>query len=384
MNDREIGEIRRRIRPEKNNIVHILGCYVDERREIISKFSLPLGLLMENESEKYLALLKKVLSGSLGRNLINMEFSTEQVMNGEEHALLMRLRDSALEDEQILDEFYGKIIGSLVIEGKYLILCAFEKYDVRSRSKNDEEMDDDSTEMFRYFLCSICPVKATKPLLCYTPAENSFHERALDWAVSAPEIGFMFPCFNERSSDIYNVLYYTRDAAENHDELIDALFKVSPPKPAAAQKACFEETLSECLAEECSLDVVQEVNTKLSELLDKHKESKEPEPLTVTARQVSRLLEDSGVSEQCAEQFTEHLEEHFGKDAEINAQNLIDRKRLDLKTPDVVIRVNPERGDLIETRVINGRKYILICAEGDVELNGVNISIKDEEDSDSQ
>ena len=111
MNQKELNEIRRRFRLDKNNFSRIFGCYVNSNREVISWIDASLGLMRQEEQEMYLGLLKKTLSGTLGRNLIDIEFSTAQVADSDEHRLLMRLRDSGLEDEEAVQTLYEKKIG---------------------------------------------------------------------------------------------------------------------------------------------------------------------------------------------------------------------------------------------------------------------------------
>ncbi|MDF1494011.1 DUF4317 domain-containing protein [Caproiciproducens sp. CPB-2] len=374
MNEKEIAEIRRRFRPDKSNITRIRGCYVNDQKEIVSEFSQPLGLMPQEESEELLAILKKTLSGAIGKNLIDIEFATQQVLTGEEHKLLMALKDSSLENDDAVREFYGRVIQTLDMEGHYLILLAYDQYDVPYYTK-DGEKQEDSPEVFSYFLCSICPVKLTKPALGYYVSENSFRNIRTDWVVSAPELGFLFPAFNDRSANIYNALYYSRNIAENHTEFVDTVFKSEIPMPAAAQKETFQAILEDTVAEDCSFDVVQAVQEQLSEMIEEHKNNKEEEPLAVSKKTVKGILESCGVSEARVTAFEEKFDTEFGADAEISPRNLIDTKQLEVRTPDVTIRVNPERNDLVETRIIDGTKYILIRADEGVEVNGVNIHI---------
>ncbi len=374
MNEKEIAEIRRRFRPDKSNITRIRGCYVNDQREIVSEFSQPLGLMPQEESEELLAILKKTLSGAIGKNLIDIEFATQQVLEGEEHKLLMALKDSSLENNDAVTEFYGRVIQTLDMEGHYLILLAYDQYDVPNYTK-DGEKQEDSSEMFSYFLCSVCPVKLTKPALGYHVSENSFRNIRTDWVVSAPELGFLFPAFSDRSANIYNALYYSRNIAENHTEFVDTVFKSEIPMPAAAQKETFQTVLEETVAEDCSFDVVQAVQEQLSEMIEEHKNNKEEEPLVVSKKTVKGILESCGLSEDRVTAFEEKFDTEFGADTEISPQNLIDTKQLEVRTPDVTIRVNPERNDLVETRIIDGTKYILIRADEGVEVNGVNIHI---------
>lgn len=374
MNEKEIAEIRRRFRSDKSNITRIRGCYVNDQREIISEFCQSFALMPQEESEELLAILKKTLSGAIGKNLIDIEFSTQQVLEGEEHKLLMKLRNSSLEDDAAVKEFYGHVIQTLNMEGNYLILLAYDKYDVPCYAK-DGEKQDDSSEVFSYFLCSICPVKLTKPALGYYVSENEFRNITADWVVSPPELGFMFPAFDDRSANIYNAVYYSRNIAESHKEFVDAVFQSEIPMPAAAQKETFQAILSDTVAADCSFDIVQAVHEQLSEMIEEHKTNKEENPLVVSKETVKGVLKSCGVSDPHVTDFEEKYDSEFGAGTEIRPQNIIDTKQFEVCTPDVTIRVNPEHSDLIETRIIDGAKYILIRADNGVEVNGVNINI---------
>jgi hypothetical protein len=374
MNRKEIAEIRRRFNPEKSNITSVRGCYVNEKREIISTFSQSLVLMPQEEAEKYLAIFKKTLSGAPSRNLIDIGFSTSQVTDSEQHKLLMSLRNSSLRDEDAVQTFFRTAIDALDIEGNYLILLMHDTYDVPSRAKDGREPED-SQRMFSYIICSICPVRMTKSALSYYASDNGFHSRETDWVVTAPELGFMFPAFDDRSANIYNAVCYTRDIAGKHDEFIDAVFHTVVPMPAAAQKEIFQSILADTLAEECSYENVQAVHERLSEIIEEHKTNKDDEPLVISKNEVKTILESCGVSESRISAFDEKYNERLGAGCGLNPQNIIDAKQFELRTPDVVVRVNPERGDIVGTRIIDGIKYILIRADEGIEVNGINISI---------
>ena len=378
MIDKEIGEIRRRMRRDRSNMTAIYGCFVNENKEIISQFRQSTGMMPENESDKYYALLRRALSGSLGKNLIDIAFKTSQVADSPEHRLLMELRKSQLKDEEQLQSLYRKIIDNVVMEGNYLILLGCDSYDVPFKSKDDSFQKDQSEETYTYILCAICPVKQTKAMLHYVPEEKTFHDGAMNQIVSAPELGFLFPAFDNRATNIYNALYYTRSVKESQDALVEALFNTPIPKPAAQQKQSFEALLTTALGEECSLDVVQTVHDQLSQWIEMHKEAKVPEPLMISKDEVKEVLTGCGVSDAPLAKFSVDYDEVFGFEADLHPKNIIDTKHFELKTPDVVIKVDPARSDLIETRVIGGVKYIMICADEDVEVNGVSIHIHDE------
>ena len=157
--------------------------------------------------------------------------------------------------------FIKKITESLEFEGNYLILTAADTYDVPSYF-SDGNKNDESSTLYSYILCSICPVKMTKPALSYFITENRFRNVTPDWVVSSPQIGFLFPAFDGRQTNIYNALYYTKDISDSHEELTDALFKCDIPMPAASQKQVFDTILRDTVSEQCDLEVVKNVQEK--------------------------------------------------------------------------------------------------------------------------
>ena len=379
MNDKEIGELRRHLRRDRSNMTNIYGCYVNGQKEIISEFSQSLGIMPENEAEKYFGLLKRSLSGTIGKNLIDITFRTSQVAGSEEHKLLMDLRSTGLKDEAVLESFYKKVIETVDLEGNYLILMGCDSYDVPFKSKDGESQSDNSDEVYTYIVCAICPVKQTKAILHYVPEEKQFHDGAMLQTVSAPALGFLFPAFDNRATNIYNALYYSHDIKQSQDEFVAAVFNTPIPKPAAEQKKSFEALLTTSLDEQCNLDVVQTVHDQICQRIELHKESKVPEPLLISKEEVKEVLSSCGVTEPHIAKFSVEYDEAFGFEAQLHPKNIINDRKFEINTPDVSIKVAPDRSDLIETRVIGGVKYILINAEENVEVNGVSIHIGDKE-----
>jgi hypothetical protein len=222
-------------------------------------------------------------------------------------------------------------------------------------------------------------VKQTKPTLHYIPEEKVFHDGGITNVVAAPELGFLFPAFDSRSTNIYNALYYTHSPKESHEAFVDAVFHTQIPKPAAEQKKSFEALLTRALDEECSLDVVQNVHNQLCQCIELHKESRVPDALLVDKNTVRNVLSTCGISDPHIEKFSQEYDEAFGEDSLLHPKNIIDTNRFEIKTPDISIKVAPDKADLIETRTIGGVKYLMICAEEDVEVNGVSIHIQDKE-----
>lgn len=377
MNQKELNEIRRRMAAGKNNIGKIYGCFVNGSKEIVSYLEESLGRMPELEAEKYMGLFKKALSGKLSKNLIDIVFSTQQVQESEEHKLLMALRESNLNDGSAREQFYQKVIHALDMEDcGYLLLLASDAYDVPHRGKDDELQPDASETVFRYIVCAICPVKDGKPELGYFAGENEFHGYATNQIVAPPELGFLFPAFDDRTANIYNALFYSKNTAQLHQELIDAVFHTEAPMSAEEQKASFCDALTDALEEDCSYAVVQAVHEQLRERIEQHRESKNPEPLDITAREVAEILLDGGVSEAHIETFQKKCDEAFGDGAVLNPANIIDSGKFELSTPQAKISVAPEASYLVETRVIDGKRYLLIPADEGVEVNGLGVKLR--------
>lgn len=377
MNVKEIGEIRRRTRRDRSNMTSIYGCFLNSQKEIVSEFKKSVGTMSENEADKYFTLMKKTLSGSIGKNLIDIRFQTAQVANSPEHKFLMDLRASGLKDEELRHALYRKISENISFDEGCLILLGIDSYDVPFKSKDGDTQADASEETYTYLQCAVCPVKLAKSNLCYEAESKAFADGGTEQVACAPELGFLFPAFDNRATNIYNALFYTRSPKHIYENVVDALFRVEPPKPAAEQKTSFEALLTNSVGEDCSLEVVQTVHEQLCQCIEIHKESKVADPLLIGKDQVKSALQLAGVSEKNISKFAVNYDEVFGADNLLHPMNIINNKRFEVKTPDVSITVSPECSDLIETRIIDGIKYILICADDNVEVNGVNIHIHD-------
>lgn len=374
MTQKEIAELRRHMKPERMAVSRICGCYVNSNREIIADIDEPLSLMPQSEQEKYLGLLKKCVSGALGKNLIDVVFSTEQVQDSEEHRLLMDLRSSKLQNGEARQALYRRIIDSLDLEDtNYVILLAHDTYDVPKKGKDDSEGD--SEDVFSYILCAVCPTKDIKPELQYFPGDNEFHTSPTGQVIVPTELGFMFPAFDDRRANIYNALFYTKNASDAHGDFISGVFNAQLPLSAAEQREAFENTLSAALGDECGFEVVRSVNEQLAARIREHREDKVPEPLAMTARELGDMLTDCGVSEAAVAAFKERCGEALGEGAPIKPENVIDEKKLVIKTEELTVSVSPEDSFRLESRIIDGKKFLLLPVGATVEVNGLETKI---------
>ena len=371
MNKQEISEIKKLFHPRKCSITRICGCYVDGEKNKKATFRQPFLALPEEEMFKYFEIFKKCLSGSPGKNLLTLEFPLKSEEPGGTQEFLYRLKGSELKDDALLEEYYDKIIQSYEYVGNYLILLIHDVYDVPGKTTDGLDMEDASDEIYEYILSCICPVELSKPGLSYNAEENNFRNRIRDWVVGMPQMGFLFPAFHDRSTDLHSVLYYTRDGEEFQQTLLDEILACPLPLSAGGQKDTFHAIIEETLEETCDIETVINIHEKLNEMVEEHKES--PAPLVLDKNELKTLFADSGVSNEKLDKFEQHFRETAGEDTELFVNNVTSTRSLEVKTPDVVVKVKPERTDLLQTRNIDGRECLVITLDGNVEVNGVSV-----------
>lgn len=381
MTKQEISEIKKLLTQKNCSITRICGCYVDGEKNKKTEFKQAFLALPEEEMFKYFEILRKTLSGTLGKNLLTLEFPLKNEEEGGTQEFLLRLRDSKLKDDALLEEYYDKIIANYEYVGNYLILVVHDVYDVPGKTSDGIEMEDASDEIYEYILTCICPVELSKPGLSYNAEENTFQNRIRDWVVTLPETGYLFPAFTDRSSDIHSALYYSKDPEELKEGFVNELLGCPLPLSAGDQKETFQALIEETLGEDCGIEVVKNIHDKLTEIAAEHKE--EPEPLVLDKNEVKTILADSGVSNEKLEIFDRCYDETAGETTSLLASNVMNTRTFEVKTPDVVIKVNPERTDLIETKNIDGRECLVISLGGNIEVNGINVHTALEEEEEA-
>ena len=379
MNKKEIAEIKKQFTPDRCSITRICGCYVDGEKNKKTELKEAFLSLSEEEMFKYFDIFRKTLTGTVGKNLINMEFPLEQEAEGGTQNFLMKLRKSQLTDDALTEAFYDKIIENYDYGENYYIILIHAVYDIPGKSSDGAEMFDASDEIYDHILCSICPVKLSKAGLHYNAETNNIEDRIRDWLVEMPDWGFLFPQFNDRSTDIHGLLYYSKNAEQLRSTFVDELFGCDTPLSAGGQRDSFNALVEETLGEDCAYDTVMNIHEKLNEWVEAQKDS--PEPAVLTKPEVKRLFEECGVEEEKMETFDQCYEATAGENASLMVSNITNTRRTEIKTPDVVIHVDPDRAALIETQIIDGRKCIVIPMEGDVEINGIHVTGSFSEDN---
>lgn len=372
MNKKEISEIKKQFNERHCSISKICGCYVDGDKNIKTTFKQSFLSLDTEEMFKYFEILRKSLSGSIGKNLRTLDFPLECEKEGGTQEFLLRLRDSKLTDDELIEDYYQKIIDSYDYVGNYLILIIHDSYDIPGKTSDGIDMDDASDEVYEYVLTSICPVNLSKPGLSYNPNDNIFVNRIRDWVVEMPETALLFPAFNDRTTDIHSLLYYSKDGNDLHDIFIENILNCPVPLSSNSQKETFATIIEETIGENLDLEFMKSVQDNLIRQAEEAKENNEV--LSMDKDEIKYLLKESGAEEELFEMYDKNYEAIADKNAKVYASNVLNTRSFNVKTPSVVIKVDPLRTDLIEKKIVDGRECLVIALDGDIEVNGVTIT----------
>ena len=379
MNRKEIREIKKRFNPDMDNFGHIYGCYVNAAHEIIAYMDSPTMLMGNEEREMYMKTLKKTLSGALGKNLLNVEFSTAQVEDSDEHRLLQALRTSHLSNETMRKILFQRIIDNVDMgDVGYVILLASDSYDVPYKNGGSDEWSEESTDQFEYFICCLCPVKDPKGALRYLAEEQNFRAASTGSILGAPQMGFMFPTFDDRMTNIYRALYYTRSSADVHQDFLKAVFNLDKlPMAANTQKNAFDSALADSLGNECSMDVVKALHSRIGERIDVLKGVGADDVPEIHINELEEILMKSGTSDEAIEKFHDTCKNYFEGEEFFNPENLINRKQFKLETTEMNVSIDPEHAFGIKTEIIDGRQYLMIPISEGLTVNGVDVKVSD-------
>lgn len=428
MNKKEVLELKRRFKKEAATFTRVCGCYVDGNHNKICQFGNTFLNLEEDEFYKYLEIANKALSGTLGNNLLELHFPMEEEAVGGRQQILMALRDCKLKDEALLDTFYDLVIDTYDHAGNYLIVLFHDAYDVMTRTKDNNNLDE-SEEVYEYLICAICPVDLSKPGLGFLEDEKRIGPRVRDWVVGAVDTAFLFPAFNDRSTDIHSTLFYTKNTKEPHSEFMANGLGCGIERTATEQKMAFHSIVRNVLGAEDAHtdDVLLDIQQNLSDMIDEYQETHEDEEDTflLDKEVVGKLLADSKIPEEKAARIEKSVDEAFGEKPPV-AEHVIDAKALqqnevrveklaledqvgsltvqlnqkedelkertsqlvekqeeidhyiaETKTYDVVLRVKPEKAAQIHSQVIDGQKCLVIPMNEDehAAINGVNTTV---------
>lgn len=377
MNKKEIQEIKKQFSLERRCLTRICGCFVDGEKEIRMQMREAFPSLPEEETFKYFKIFQKSLSGHPGRELLDFEFPLDAEEPGSPWESLLKLRDSGLKDDEVLGEFYQRVIRNYRCPDGYYIVLVHGRYDIPGKGADGTELFDASDEVYDFLLCSLCPMKLSKPGLAYRREANRIENRVLEWVVEEPAHGFLFPAFNGRQADIHGMLYYTRKAEDPQREFIQEVSGILPRSlmTAREQREALG-TLIAGVAGHADYETVSAIHACLMERMEEAADS--PEPVILTRRDVADIFEESGIPEERLEGFAALYEAVAGNKG-LQADNLIGSRQISIKTAHAEVKVDAERMDLVESRVIDGRQCLVITVDGGAELNGIPVRMAPQE-----
>ena len=378
---KEINEIKSLFDTiQECNILRLAGCYVNGEKMKVKTFNERFSNIPEEEMYKYLEIFRRTLSGTPGKNLMDAAFIDDNPDNAGK-ALLNKIRESELKDEDALDIFYDKVIENYSYVGNYLIILIYQAYDVPGMTTDGIEMDDASDEVYKYILCSICPMKLTKPGLGYDDDLGEIHTMRQIFAVELPETGFLYPAFNERSSDDGSILYSSKRSDYLQDSMLDKVLNVSITLPAKQQKEGFTEFVTEVLGEDTSFETVLSIHENLNETVENKKSEMAGETIFLEKQEVRNVFEKSGVPAEKLTTFDSKFDEQFTVkegpavkvEEKLCAENVAPLRNFEVKNANMVLRLKSRKTDIIGTRIIDGKKCLVIEMTDDLTVNGIPV-----------
>lgn len=435
MRKKDILELKKHFKKDHCTFTKMCGCYVNGEKNILLKFRETFLNLEEDDYFKYLEIAKKVLSGTIENNILELNFELNEEHVNEKQLEFMKLKNSQLKDDLLLDDFYNSIINNYDYEGNFLILIFHDAYDIITKTKDNAKLDE-SEEVYEYILCAICPVELSKAGLRYFEEENSIKSRTRDWVVEAPSNGFVFPAFINRTTDVNSIMYYTKNAKDTHPELMENVLGCPSKQTNTEKKETFNDILRDALgpdekkSDHFFMEIQESLNNKIEEHNIIHEDSETP--IFLTDEVIQDILNESGVPDEITTKIEKSYAESFGDTPPV-ADILIDNKALAAKAQkkkeemlekqvrilenklervtqdnslnteaavevdsnnlieenenntfndnlsevdnnyDIVLQVKPEKVSKIKSEIINGQKCIIIPVDEDehTNVNGV-------------
>lgn len=377
MNKKEIAEIKKQFNPANCAITRICGCYVDAEKNKKTKLKEAFLSLPEEEMFKYFDIFKKTLSGRLGKNLMNLDFPLAQEKEGGTQEFLMQLRASKLKNDELLDEFYDKVIENYDYHENYYIILIHAVYDIPGKASDGTEMHDASEEIYEHILCSICPVNLSKAGLSYDAAENNIKDRIRDWVVAKPETGFLFPAFNDRSTDIHSTLYYNKSTKNIHVDFVENVLGTPIPLTSESEGSKFLELIDNTIDGHRTFDFAESLVESLENV--RIQKSDSPEVVTISCEEIKQLFESCGIQENVLADFDEAWHYYF-ENAPLVLDNIHNSKTAKIITPGATICISPDKIKLIELQNVNGVPSLVIPVNGELEVNGIRVDLRGEND----
>lgn len=389
MKKKDILELKKRLKKDHCTFTKMCGCYVNSEKNIILNFRETFLNLEEDEYFKYLEIAKKVLSGTIGNNILELNFPPNENLENEKQLSLIQLKKSQLKDDALIQDFYKSIIDSYDYTGNFLILVFHDAYDVITKTTDNGKIDE-SEEVYEYILCAICPVSLSDPGLRYFEEERKIKPRIRDWVVDAPTLGFVFPAFINRGSDVNSVMYYTKNTKDPHTELMEKALGCSSKQTATIQKETFQTIIKDYIntdekkAEKTFIEIQENLNTMIDEYNEIYNDT-DGEPITLTQKNIQNLLIESGVPEESTTKIEQSYLENFGEDLPL-VEHLIDSKILKANAQKKKEEQLEKQVEILQTKLEQVKQEAAVDNETHLstEVNDDNVVLEEAQDTNSE
>lgn len=375
MRKKDILELKKRFKKDHCTFTKMCGCYVNGEKNILLKFRETFLNLEEDDYFKYLEIAKKVLSGTIENNILELNFELNEEHVNEKQLEFMKLKNSQLKDDLLLDDFYNSIINNYDYEGNFLILIFHDAYDIITKTKDNAKLDE-SEEVYEYILCAICPVELSKAGLRYFEEENSIKSRTRDWVVEAPSNGFVFPAFINRTTDVNSIMYYTKNAKDTHPELMENVLGCPSKQTNTEKKETFNDILRDALgpdekkSDHFFMEIQESLNNKIEEHNIIHEDSETP--IFLTDEVIQDILNESGVPDEITTKIEKSYAESFGDTPPV-ADILIDNKALAAKAQKKKEEILEKQVRILENKLERVTQDNSLNTEAAVEVDSNNL-----------
>lgn len=377
MNKKEIAEIKKLYGIKNCSIQRLAIGYIDAEKELKCVRSESFLNLPEEEMFKYLDILKKGMSGKVGKNICTLEYETDQESHGSMHESLMQLRSSGLQNEEMLKSFYEKVAENYPEVENVAVILVYNVYDVPGKGEDEFKNIDASEEIYEYISCYFCPVKLEDPGLVYNG--ERFEHKDRRWEIAKPIHGFIFPSFEDRSADIHCITIYNKKPNGQFDSFDKELLGLNPILSADEQKESFASALENAVMNcEEPINVVSSIHEAIVNEMEENNDIN----MDLSYDKLSDIVKEAGVSDEDTDSLIEELRETMN-DKPLKATNIVDKKTK-IKSSDMEIKIDVDNSSNIEKREIDGRVYLLVPLSdtSDIEVNGVKLGSRTEIEED--
>lgn len=375
MNKKEINEIKKNFSDDCGffTVNHVVTAFVDAEKNIKCKTNQLYNTIPQDESELIMINLKKVLSGTIGKNLLEYTFPKDAYLEGGAQPFMYEVLKSKFLDDEITDKFLNAIVEKMEYVSTYTIFSAHCTYSVFNKNKaGDEDLEADTD--YNFIITAICPVNLRIDGLIYNEESNSIAKKeSSDRIVELPSDGFLFPLFNDRAADINGILYYTKNAKKPNTSIVEELLGCEFVMTCQNEKETFHSILNNVVGDELDYDLITTVNDKIQTIIDQN--AHETEVTTIDNNRLSSILWESGVSQEKLENLPKIYEQEMG-DKSLTAVNIVEKKTV-LSVPSITVNIGKDAVDKVKTQIIDGRKCLIINLDDpEIAVNGLETTIK--------